>query len=46
MSREYNLKTILSHLRDIRQITSDGTKSSDFSADERCTSEGDGTPKN
>lgn len=36
MSTEYNLKTILSHLRDIRQITSDGTKlSSDFSAGER-----------
>lgn len=36
MSIEYNLKTILSHLRDIRQITSDGTKSSsDLTPDER-----------
>lgn len=36
MSVEYRLRTILSHLRDIRQITSDGTKSSSaFTADER-----------
>lgn len=36
MAIEYNLKTILSHLRDIGQITSDGTKSSsDFTPDER-----------
>lgn len=36
MAIEYNLKTILSHLRDIRQITSDGTKSSSgFTAGER-----------
>ena len=36
MSTEYNSKTILSHLRDIRQITSDDTNSSsDFTAGER-----------
>ena len=36
MSIEYNLKTILSHLRDIRQITSDDAKSSSyFTPDER-----------